>query len=284
MPTPYELAFGDPALEARLDEIRAEAESRGVDDTDPDRFVLLSSAGALLRELRPAEADAEALLDLGHLLFHAYHFRRAGKPVYLLDRALARRLLATPPTVGTWAFVLPADAGYLRFPRHLVWARVTETAPPEALDGIFWTLAAETGGTPAGRRLEALLVLGLRHDRPGFSVADVSAALPAGAAGAGAAGEASGAGHWADLRARADAPDFANILPGGELSGLHGLVTEAEVLRLLSLCAWHMAAHPESISEERGPGEGAEQAPVGDDTGVPVPEHVYRVGESEASG
>jgi hypothetical protein len=229
MPTPYELVFGDPALAQRLDAIGAEAEARQVNAADPERFLQLAAAGELLRELRPEGTDAGGLLDLGRLIFHAYHYRLAGEPLYRLDEPLARRLLASPPPVGPWTLAPPAPAGYLGLPRQLLWARVAAGAAAEPVDGIFW----RADEAAVDRRLDALLVLGLRADRPGFSVAGVSAVAPDG-------------GHWADLQARVDGPDFANILPGGELRGLHGLVTEAEVLKLLSLCFWHMAAHPDA--------------------------------------
>ncbi len=236
MPTPYELVFGDPTLARRLDTIGAEAEARQVDAADPERFLQLAAAGELLRELRPEGADAGGLLDLGRLIFHAYHFRRAGEPVYRLEEPLARQLLASPPPVGAWTLTAPDPAGYLALPRQLLWARVAADAAAEPVDGSFWRVDEAA----ANQRLDALLVLGLRADRPGFSVAGMSAVVPDG-------------GHWADLQARADGPDFANILPGGELRGLHGLVTEAEVLKLLSLCFWHMAAHPGSIARAAVP-------------------------------
>ncbi len=71
--TPYELVFGEGAFEEEhFPAIAAEAQERGVDATDPERFVMLASVGALLRDL-PAEGEAAALHELGLLLFQGYH-------------------------------------------------------------------------------------------------------------------------------------------------------------------------------------------------------------------
>lgn len=258
--TPYELIFGAGAFEEEhFPAIRAEAQERGVDATDPERFVMLASVGALLREL-PAEGGAAALHELGLLLFHGYHFWRFGRVVYLVERGLVERLAAQPPVVGEWELTPPHPAGYLQLPRNLVWARIGESAPAEPVDGLFWTMAGgDDPAAPPYARLDALLALGLRSDRPGLSVVPVGAPLP------------DGPGHWADMRAReratgeaeatgaseatgatgaidaVPAADFANVLPGGELGGLLSLVNEAEVLKLISLLFWHAAAHPGSV-------------------------------------
>ncbi|HEX9109229.1 MAG TPA: hypothetical protein VF832_18405, partial [Longimicrobiales bacterium] len=196
-PSPYELVFGGDAeadVEAEaFPAIRAEALERGVDASDPQRFIMLSAAGTLMRELLPDDAEARAVLEVGQLIFHGYHFWRFGKRRYEVDVALARRLLAHPPLVGQWELTPPHPAGYLALPRNLVWARVEADAPPEAVDGAFWTMVGrEDPALPPYARLDALLVLGLRADRPGFSVVPVGAELPG------------SPGHWADVRARAE--------------------------------------------------------------------------------
>ncbi len=121
-------------------------------------------------------------------------------------------------------------------------ARVAASAPAEPADGLFWTMVGrEDPAIPPYERLDALLALGLRSDRPGLSVIPVAARLTG------------GPGHWADLRARAAAPDapaspdFGNVLPGGELGGLHSLVNEAEVLKLVSLL-FRQAANPGAVA------------------------------------
>ncbi len=251
-PTPYELAFGEGAFESEhFPAIRAEARERAVDAADPDRFLLLAAVGALLRELPPEGAGAGQLRELGLLLFQGYHFWLYGRRVFVVEPELARRLLARPPTVGEWELTPPHPAGYLRLPRNLVWARVAEGAPAEPVDGLFWTMVGrQDPATPPYDRLDTLLALGLRSDRPGLSVVPVAARLPG------------GPGHGADLRARESPPDapapadFANVLPGGELGGLHSLVNEAEVLKLVSLLFWHAASHPGAV----GPGAGGSEA------------------------
>lgn len=242
--SPYQLVFGgegEGGIEAgAFPAIREEAREWGVDASDPERFVMLSATGSLMRELLPADADARAVLDVGRLIFHGYHFWRFGKHRLELERPTAERLLARPPLVGEWELTPPHPAGYLALPRNLVWARIAAEAPPEPVDGAFWTMVGrEDPATPPYARLDALLVLGLRADRPGFSVVPVGAALPG------------SPGHWGDLQARPEAhgADFANVLPGGELKGLHALVTEAEVLKLLSLVFRYVAARPVSVDD-----------------------------------
>ena len=86
----------------------------------------------------------------------------------------------------------------------------------------------------------ALAVLGIRPDRPGFSVAAVDAETPP------------EEGDWSRVQARAEGEDFANLLPGGELSDLHTLLNGAEVLKLLARFFQFVAAHPEAVEAEPG--------------------------------
>ncbi len=247
--TPYELVFGVGPFESEhFPAIQEEARERAVDVSDPERFVMLAAVGRLLRELPPEDAGSGALLELGLLLFHGYHSWLFGRRLYVVERPLAKRLLAAPPAIGEWELTPPHPAGYVQLPRNLVWSRVGEGAPGEPVDGFFWTMVGrDDPATPPYRRLDLLLALGLRSDRPGLSVVPVGAALPG------------APGHWADLRARSDEGgagaggfDFANVLPGGELGGLHSLVNEAEVLKLASLLFWHATAHPEAAVARPG--------------------------------
>ncbi|HET9984740.1 MAG TPA: hypothetical protein VFQ38_14180 [Longimicrobiales bacterium] len=251
--TPYELVFGEGAFEAEsFPAIRAEAEAHGIPTADPDRFLLLAAAGTLLRELVPDDAPREAFREIGILLFQAYHFWRFDRRLFVLTEPLARSLATSTPHVGEWELTPPAPAGYLQLPRQLFWARVAEGEPAEPIDGFFWTMVgAEDPAMPPYARLDLLLVLGLRPGRPGFSVMDVSAPL------------GGGPGHWADLEARGEAADFANVLPGGDVAGLHALVTDAEALKLCSLCFWYVAAHPTALTDTVPPaaGDGAAAGP-----------------------
>ncbi len=76
-----------------------------------------------------------------------------------------------------------------------------------------------------------LLALGVRAGRPGLSVipASVAFARPA---------------DWLHEAARTEGADFANVLPGGELRGLHAVVSAAEVLKLAARVFWLMSAGP----------------------------------------
>jgi hypothetical protein len=244
--TPYELIFGrgDEVHESEVfPGVREEAGARAVDAADPERFVQLSSVGAELRELLADDAPGAAIGDAGHLLFQAYHFWQAGRRLVVVERGLARRLLSDATRVGEWELVPPFLAGYLQLPPNLVWARVSDDSTPEPVDGFFWSVSGPgDAGSPRYERLDVLLALGLRPDRPGLSVVAVSAPLP------------TGPGHWADARARpaGAGADFSSTLPGGELSRLHSLANEAEVLKLVSLLFHHAATHPEALLEPRG--------------------------------
>lgn len=230
--TPFELVFVDGGHEAeRLPAIAREAESRGIDVAQPERLLLLEGAGELLRALRPAdERGTGGTGEYGALVFHGFHFWRAGRPLFQMAAGALRALLSAPSPVGEWRLEAPAGSGYLQLPRHLVWVPGGENGPPEPADGFFWTLAPGVGGAEA--RLLLALVLGVRPDRPGFGVIAIDAALPP-----------PPVAHWADVQAREDGQDFANVLPGGEIEGLFALTSIAEALRLASL-VFRFAATP----------------------------------------
>lgn len=224
-PTPYALVFAAGHFEDEaFPWIAEEGEARGVPSADPARFLLLGQVGRLLRELLPGGAGGEEAERYGMLIFQAYHFWRFGKRVLALDEAKARAVVESTAPLGAWALHPPAPAGYVQLPRHLFWARVEEGATPEPVDGFFWTMVGtEDPARPPYRRLDVLLVLGMYPGRPGFSTIAVGAEL-----------ESAPEGHWGDVQGRREGEDFSNILPGGELQGWHGLVTEVEVLKLVS--------------------------------------------------
>jgi hypothetical protein len=228
--TPYEWIFGAPAFEDGIfPAIVEEARARGHDVGDPGRFVLLAAVGRLLRALAPAPADdpgGDAVRSFGGLAFQALHFWRAGRRLYTLDEDAMRGVLGPYPTVGEWALRTPAPAGYVQLPRNRVWSTVAEDLPPEPVDGFHWV----GGDSPSSRRLDLLVCTGLRPGRPGLGVLEAAVPLPA-----------PPPGHWADAAAREDGPDFANVLPGGELDGLFALTTQAEMLKLASR-VFHLAA------------------------------------------
>lgn len=233
-PTPWDVVFATDGFDLdAFAAIEREAKARDADAETPDQFLLLSTVGDLLHRLapdsdRPADLPPpDAVRLFGPLVFQAFHFQRHGKQVISLDETTTRAILDASQPIGEWVLEPPARAGYLQLPKHLLWARASEDTPPEPADGLFWTqVGAPVHGGPA---LALLFVLGLRDDRPGFTVVDAMASAP------------SSPGHWADTVARPDGKDFANILPGGELSDLHGLVNIAELFKLVSRAFHHLS-------------------------------------------
>jgi hypothetical protein len=263
--TPYALVFANERFESQdFPAIAAEAESRGIDASDPDQFVMLGIVGTLLRDLSgsalPAQPPDAARLSTGEpdprlglrmlaaLLFQAYHFWRFDRRVYTLEDAHFEALLARTIEIGSWQLAPPQPAGYIKLPRHRLWSRIEQAATPEPVDGLFWTMIGHPDpAAPPYARLDVLLALGMHPGRPGLSVIEVGVTLPAEPARRGCDSAAertrpeaarpelrAPAGHWADIRAREEGDDFANVLPGGELSGLHALTNTAEVLKLVS--------------------------------------------------
>lgn len=247
--TPYELVFVAGGHEPALQAIAQEAESRALDAAAPDRFFLLEAAGTLLRELRPEAEPSDSIARYGALLFHAFHFRGAGHPLFVVDEPTLRALLAPDAAVGAWRLRLPAFAGYLQLPRNLVWAPGEEESAPEPVDGFFWTLSADpVVGTD---RLLLALIVGMRAGRAGFGIIEAAADLPP-----------APAAHWADVQAREDGEDFANILPGGEIQGLFALTSVGEAFRLASL-VFHAATESGGIGAEEREREDAPVPPHG---------------------
>jgi hypothetical protein len=214
---PYDLVFSSE-LEARLDEVTAEAADRDVDTLNADRMGMLVSSGDLLRELLPEDAATEAIPQIARLIFHCYHFRAAGKQTFEISDAVMRELLATGFVAGPGRADPPVPAGYVMLPRNRVWSRITEAAHAEALDGFFFV------------EDDILFVLGLMQGRPGFSIMEVSAAD--------AREETTSV---ADLKAREEGDDFANVLPGGDLQGHFAITNTAEALKLAARCFWQLS-------------------------------------------
>lgn len=250
--TPYELVFGPDRFEAEVfPAIEDEAAARGQLEAGAESFVMLGTVGRLLRELRPAASGREAgesgpppeaVRQYGALVWHAWSFWRSGRIAYALSPGLARRFLTETAVTGDWTFRAPAVAGYVQLPRHLLWARVDDRSAAEPIDGLHWRrLDADASDGRPEPRLDLLLALGLRPGRGGLSVIEVSAALPE-----------TGGGHWCDIDARGNGNDFANILPGGEMQGYHGLVSAAEVLKLASRFFHWIDRRPDSIDAMAG--------------------------------
>lgn len=245
-PDPYALIFAAPRFEEdAFPAIEAEARERGIRSDDPDAFRLLATAGELLREMPgPAEPGSTgARADLGPfaaLLFHAFQFHRFGRLRWTLDAELLEWLLGGEVRIGAWRIAPPAPAGYLRLPRQRVWSRVADDVSAEPVDGFFWSMVGtEDPAAPPHDRLNVLLCLGVRAGRPGLTVIETAVRLPS-----------PDGGHFGDVEARPGEEDFANVLPGGELKGLHALVNVAEVLKLVSRVFWYIATHPAAVSQQ----------------------------------
>lgn len=213
--TPFELAFPDTGrAEALAAASLEEAGARGVDAHEPQMFATLGSVGAFLSELRGPDAPPEAVHQYAALAFHGVHFVRAGCPLFLLGAAATRRLVREAPRHEPRP---PHPSGYLQLPQHMVWVEGDEREVPESADGMFWTV------TPAGL-LHALLVTGVRPDRPGVGVIPLPEAPLADAE------------RWvsAEVRGEGEGEDFASSIPGASLDELYGVRTAGEPLKLLA--------------------------------------------------
>lgn len=224
--TPYDMVFGTGPFEPeRFPAIAGEAEGRGFDLLDPERFVMLGETGVLIRLVLGDEDAGGAVSQLGALLYHAFHFWQAGKPVFEITEADARALIAATPDAAA-RYAPREPAGYVQLPRNLFWSRIDPAAPAESVDGFFWVWREFQAPKPA--RLQLLLVLGLRADRAGLSLIDIAEDVPA------------KPGAWAETQARVDGEDFANVLPGGDIQRLHAITTPLEALKLAALCFRHL--------------------------------------------
>lgn len=232
-PHPYDLVFGIPEFEAEeFPGIKQEAEERGVDPRDIPQFIMLATVGALMRSLLPADANKDAVKQFSAVVTHAYHYWLAGKQSFEIDDATLRRLLAPDVVVGSWDMAPPVPAGYVRLPRNVIFARIDETATPEAIDGFFFIMpGTHDAAVPPNERLDALLILGLVPQRGGFSVIDITTTVTAEAVG-----------HFGDVVAREGGCDFENVLPGGE-GRLLAVTNTLEVFKLIARCFWHLAGH-----------------------------------------
>jgi hypothetical protein len=225
--TPFERFLPDPGFPDRhFAAIGDEARERGMALDDPGAFALLESATAALDEVRRPDDAPETLAQHALVLFHAYHFERAGQRAYLVDQALVRTLTGTEPwqvaehgaaarTAGSaespddrpWP-----DSVYVQLPQHLVWANA-EGQAPASMDGFFRTV------TGSGH-VHLLPVVGLLEGSSGFTVLPLPG-LPQ-----------TDAPTWATAPMRQDGDDFASDLPGGDLEGLIEVRTAGEVLKL----------------------------------------------------
>lgn len=180
---------------------------------------MLGATAGALGDIQPEDAPSGAAHDHGSLLYHAYHIWRAGEPVILVRHQTLKALIDDPaPSASDWTESIKGKAGYIQLPQHLVWldAGVETEGSPESVDGLMWV------GTPDSV-LNVSLASGVRIGRPGLSVVPVPPQ------------PLSALEDWALGPAREEGIDFETGIPGGEIEGLLGVRTPAEVLKLAAL-------------------------------------------------
>jgi len=249
--TPYELAFLEGDFESRVfPAIVDEAGGRGEDPGRRDRFQFIASVGDAMRAIVPPDVPPETLDEYRALFYHAFNFWRAGRRTFVLDAPVARYLVEAAPRLEGWELAAPADAFYLQLPPNLFWASINPDQQPEPVDGFFVTLSTETDARGAPfQDLQALMILGIHRNRPGFSVipfdCEIGPGIPT---------------VWAEP-GRESGKDFENVLPGGEMAGLYSILTVTEALKLIGRVLWYVDRHPEDIVPEMAPERRLEDRP-----------------------
>lgn len=230
--TPYEVAFGEERFpEHDFPALADESQRRGMSTWRYDHFTQLESVALLIEQVLPENAEPAALDQYVLILYHCYHFWSAGCPVYAFEAPVLQSLIEMPPDLAGWSFRAPAPSLYLELPKNLFWAKVTESGPPEPVAGMF---AAREAESPAAEA-DILVVLGLRSDRPGFSVAGLR--LDPG------------------RTRRLDEPvDFESDIPGAEQSGLYSLQRHCEAAAAALRTLWYLDAYPASCEAVKGGG------------------------------
>lgn len=222
--TPYELVFGDEALgEGQFAEIAREAETLGVSTARRDRFAGLDTVRGTLQQLVPETADPAALDRYLEILFHCHNFWSSGRRLFAFEAEVVRDLLDSPPELGDWRTSARQTSFYYELPKNLFWTQVADEEPPEPVEGFFFRL-----GEPV-EPLDLMMVLGMRSDRPGFSVVGTSAGLD-------------------DVPDKSEANAFVSEIPGADLAGLYSLQTASEVVLLLRRLLWYVEAYPDAAA------------------------------------
>jgi hypothetical protein len=223
-PTPFDLVFGQPALEV-FPKIRLALDQAGHDPRDRDRFLMLRDVVTLVRELRPEEGLGEGIDQLAALVHHAYLYWDAeGQLIDVLPEQSAA-LLGTSGSGGDRPEFPPAY--YARLPQHLVWAEVIPGLPPEPLDGCF------VHSLPEDAALRVLGVFGIHPEREGFSVVEAVGRRPSA------------------LRRAGGTELFAPTLTGGKAAGIFSITGEEELLELGWRTSTLAAARPAEASKWR---------------------------------
>ena len=243
--SPYEIGTPGRAFRERVfGEIRDEGSASGADLADPGAFLRLEATGRALRELSGDSGGGKWGDPFGAFVFHAFHFWVAGEHLYVVGEGTARFLAASPPESFRWTGELPAVAGYVQLPKHLFWSPAGGEGGAEPVDGFFWTRCA-------GPTLSLLVAMGIRRNRPGFSLTELPPAGMAGASG------------WPRAQVREEGEDFAAALPGGDLGRLHSILTLGEMLKLAARVFFASVSGKETPlppEETGGAGSGPEES------------------------
>jgi hypothetical protein len=231
--TPVELLLPEiEYLSERLDRIRTEAREKGGVPADPVRFMGLENVARLLADVRAGGESSDSAIPYATLILHGLRWDDAGQVCLALTAAGSERALEEDWEEGAVAAPPPSDAGWLQLPRNLFWIDAGGQTP-EPLEGFYWYRIDE--------RLSLLLAAGVRPDRPGLSVFALDP-LP-----------------WRDVAGlpsiaiRGKGEDFANTLPGGELSGLRSITTAGEAFKLAALVGGLLDRNPEWLSAQHRP-------------------------------
>ena len=207
--------------------------------------MLLGTVGATLRDVIPDDSPPDAVDEYAELIYHAYQFWSFGKRLYALERRALEQLVASDYSLGDWLLAGPPSC-YLQFPAQRLWARVTVDAPFEPVDGCFVVVDDTVPAPDSGAHLRALLVLGLRPERPGVSLVSYRTDL-----------DPVRAAEHAEHPWREDAAPFANAIPGGERQSLHAITTTSELEGLVLRALHLLDSHPEQLVPREAP-EGSE--------------------------
>lgn len=262
--TPYELLFPAPDFPDQcFPAVEAEAVARGTDLTNPAAFATCGAVQGILADLRP-EDDGPVLGEEpaqasghAHILYFAFQLWRTERApeaaddpldrtrpvVALLSRATLRSLPAADPLTPGWEAGLEGHAGYLQLPQHMVWAEDPGAERPESVDGFFWSATGRDA-------FHVAAVTGMHPGRPGYGFVPVPPQPLVSLSG------------WTASPAREDGPEFAANLPGGEIDGLLGIRTPAEVFKLLAFALERWA--------QPGPATAADLETSPDDPSAPT--------------
>jgi hypothetical protein len=227
--SPYERVFGGEGVaEREFGAILAEADQLGLPLSMRGQFARADRVAGLLRELVPERTEPAAVDRYLEILYHCYYFWRSGCHSYAFEEPAIRSLIESPPELTSWPTRAAHSSFYVELPYNLFWAAVVEGHPPEPVEGMFVRLQPEQ---PVGQA-DVLLVLGMRADRPGFSVAELTADLAGG-----------------DVPE--DSTAFAPDIPGADLAGLYSLRRPSEVVLLVLRAIWYIDTYPMSIEHVR---------------------------------